>query len=114
MGYLIVTLLLSQSHHVACEAHGDTYFIALHDNGDMAVSRNAGPSASGHAIRYRAGTRYYLPTGSATGVKLSLEASGTRMCLGAGGTDCHPCRVVADPRTSFVWKRSCSAQSPRG
>jgi hypothetical protein len=64
--------------------------------------------ADGPAISYRSGTRYFIPTGTTTGIKLTVDRDPARICFGAGGTDCYACTAPVETKPLELETITCS------
>lgn len=71
----------------------------------MLVRAGSDLIAEGPATAYRRGTRYYLPTGVDSGIKLTIDRTPARICFGAGGVDCYLCRSA--PQRAYVGITRC-------
>lgn len=64
--------------------------------------------ADGAAISYRSGTRYFIPTGTNTGIKLTIDRDPASICFGAGGTDCHVCTAPVETKPMELATVTCT------
>jgi hypothetical protein len=73
----------------------------------MQVRSDSATIADGPAISYRNGTRYFVATGTNSGIKLTVDRDPPRICFGAGGTDCYTCAVAPKPPRDYVSFITC-------
>jgi hypothetical protein len=73
----------------------------------LQVRSDTATVADGPAVSYRDGTRYFVATGTNTGIKLSVDRDPARICFGAGGTDCYTCAVPPRPARDYTAIVTC-------
>lgn len=91
---------VGQQHYHLSLARSDT-------SAHMQVRSDSATIADGPAISYRSGTRYFVATGTDTGIKLTIDRDPARICFGAGGTDCHTCAVAPKHVRDYVSVVTC-------